>query len=106
MDDIGSLNEMNRHAKDLDKRSSEWTTQSAHSRKLSKKERYRQSDIDFTVDSPSNIKEPRTKNYTKIEVEPRIMNFIEIERHSRIKNFIHRENPNVTHDEKRKGLFS
>ena len=53
--------------KDLDNRRSKQYNQAAHNRKLSKEETYKQSDVDFAMDSSSNIKEPRIKNYTEIE---------------------------------------
>ena len=79
---------------DLDNRNSKQHNQAAHSRKLSKEETYNQSEVDFTIDSSSNIKEPRIKNSIEIEKEPRI------------KNFIHLEDQNVKiHEEDRKNLF-
>ena len=57
--------------KDLDNRSSRQYNQAAHNRKLSKEETYKQSDVDFTVHSSSNIKEQRIKNFIEIEREPR-----------------------------------
>ena len=53
--------------KDLDNRSRKQYNQAARNRKLSKEETYKQSEVDFTVDSSSNIKEPRIKNFIKIE---------------------------------------
>ena len=80
---------------DLDNRNSKQHNQAAHSRKLSKEETYNQSEVDFTIDSSSNIKEPRIKNSIEIEKEPRI------------KNFIHIEDPNVIihEEEDQKNLF-
>ena len=80
---------------DLDNRNSKQRNQAAHSRKLSKEETYNQSEVDFTIDSSSNIKEPRIKNSIEIEKEPRI------------KNFIHIEDPNVIihEEEDQKNLF-
>ena len=81
--------------KDLDNRSSKQYNQAAHSRKLSKEETCNQSEVDFTTDSSSNIKEPGIKNFIEIEKEPRI------------KNFIHIEDPNVIihEEEDQKNLF-
>ena len=53
--------------KDLDNRSRKQYNQAARNRKLSKEETCKQSEVDFTVDSSSNIKEPRIKNFIKIE---------------------------------------
>ena len=64
---------------DLDNRNSKQRNQAAHSRKLSKEETYNQSEVDFTIDSSSNIKKPRIKNFIEIEKEPRVKNFIHIE---------------------------
>ena len=64
---------------DLDNRNSKQHNQVAHSRKLSKEETYNQSEVDFTIDSSSNIKKPRIKNFIEIEKEPRVKNFIHIE---------------------------
>ena len=64
---------------DLDNRNSKQHNQVAHSRKLSKEEKYNQSEVDFTIDSSSNIKKPRIKNFIEIEKEPRVKNFIHIE---------------------------
>ena len=89
-----SKNNAKNVTKDLGNRSSKQYNHAAHSRKLSKEETYNQSEIDCTIDSSSNIKEPRIKNFTEIEKEPRI------------KNFIHIEDPNVIiHEEDRKNLF-
>ena len=76
--------------KNLDNSKSKQYNQAAHNRKLIDEEAYKKSDIDFTVDSSTNIKESRIKNYTEIEREPRI------------KNFNHIEDPNVIHEKKRK----
>ena len=57
--------------KDLDSRSSKQYNQSAHNRKLNEEETYNQSEVDFTVDSSSNIKELRSKNFIEIEREPK-----------------------------------
>ena len=98
-------NKTNVTLKDLYNRSSKQHNQAAHSRKLSKEETYKQSDVGFTVDySPSNINEPRIKNYIEIERNLRIKHFIEIERKPKIKDFIHIEDPNLIHEEKRKDL--
>ena len=64
---------------DLDNRNSKQHNQAAHSRKLSKEETYNQSEVDFTIDSSSNIKKPRIKNFIEIDKEPRVKNFIHIE---------------------------
>ena len=79
----------------MDNRSNKQYNQAAHSRKLSKEETCNQSEVDFTIDSSSNIKEPRIKNFIEIEKEPRI------------KNFIHIEDPNVIihEEEDQKNLF-
>ena len=60
--------------KDLDNRSRKQYNQAARNRKLSKEETYKQSEVDFTVDSSSNIKEPRIKNFIEIERGPTIKN--------------------------------
>ena len=91
--------------KSLDHRSSKKHSQATHSRKLSKDESYKQSGIVFTVNSPSNIKEPIIKNFIEIDREPRIKSFTEIKREPRIKNFIHIKDPNVIHENTRKNLF-
>ena len=59
---------------DLHNRNSKQYNQAAQNRKLSKEETYKQSEVHFTVDSSSNIKEPRTKNFIEIERGPRIKN--------------------------------
>ena len=59
---------------DLHNRNSKQYNQAAQNRKLSKEERYKQSEVDFTVDSSSNIKEPRIKNFIEIERGPTIKN--------------------------------
>ena len=64
--------------KDLDNRNCKRYNQAAHYRKLSKEETYKHFDVDFTVYSSSNIKEPRIDN--EIERESKIKNFTEVER--------------------------
>ena len=60
--------------KDLDNKSSKQYNQAARNKKLSKEETYKRSEIDFTVDSSSNLKEPRIKSFIKIERGSRIKN--------------------------------
>ena len=52
---------------DLGNRSGKQYNQAGHNRKLSKEETCNQSDVDFTADSLSNIKEPRIKNFIEIK---------------------------------------
>ena len=60
--------------RDLHNRNSKQYNQAAQNRKLSKEETYKQSEVDFTVDSSSNIKGPRIKNFIEIERGPTIKN--------------------------------